>query len=87
MLGDLAYYEYANTIYDEVIFDYMLNVIITHGSSRTAFESLIFGSNYSNDSIAIGSYELSDMGVGVLRYDDSFLLMDYGPHGGTSSFY
>lgn len=51
---------------------------------RNNFEALIYGSDYSDapEELELDSVDYSGMGVTVLRDSDSYLLMDYGPHGG-----
>lgn len=89
-------YEFANTVWNDTTFPWLLNEALKTSNrlgkfsgvntiNRNTFEALIYGSNYSDflQDFQLDSVDYAQMGVSVLRYSDSYILMDYGPHGGS----
>lgn len=58
----------------------MLNLSI---ASRDSISGMIYVSNASAENFELSSLDLPQTGVSILRGSGSYLLMDYGPHGGA----
>ena len=81
VLAQRQSYEFANKIYNDTIFDWIMDKILSQGP-RNGFQSLIFGSDIDVDHFQLESIDLANVGVSTLRHNDFYTLMDYGQHGG-----
>jgi len=77
----LRIYELANMIWDDEVFDWAI-LRASEIGPRDQWASYFWGQSVSeSDSYPI-SRTYNESGIGVLRTENSFLLLDYGPHGG-----
>lgn len=77
----IRHYELANMIWDDAIFDWALSKANEQGN-RTGWPSLFWGQPISDIIESPSSLIYSNSGIGILRSNNSFLMIDYGPHGG-----
>jgi len=81
MYDMLRIYELANMVWNDSVFDWALQKAIQTGP-RTGWSSLFWGRNVSSSAVEPESRYYSDSGIGILRTESGYLMLDYGPHGG-----
>ena len=77
----LRIYELANYIWDDEVFDWALMKAVERGE-RKSWATYLWGHEIISTNSHPQSRYYEESGIGVLRTENSFLLMDYGPHGG-----
>ena len=77
----LRIYEHANFIWEDEVFDWALLKALEIGD-RKGWPTYLWGNEISPTNSQPQSRYYDESGIGVLRTENSFLLMDYGPHGG-----
>lgn len=85
--GRAAFYEVANTRWNNDRENWLLDRIYAAGTSRSTWEALLYGTEIDGGvTYELPSVNLEASGLGVLRAgtaaDLVYLLLDYGPHGG-----
>ena len=85
VLGQRDAYEFANKVYSDSEFDWILGTILGR-NSRNSVASLIDGIDYDvSNTFTLSPFDLPNMGVSTIRNEDFYLALDYGPHGGKFS--
>lgn len=77
----LRIYELANLIWEDEVFDWALTKSLEIGE-RKGWPTYLWGYQINSTNTQPQSRFYEESGLGVLRTENSFLLMDYGPHGG-----
>lgn len=82
------YYEVAKARWNDDLYDWLLDEIYSSGTNRSSPDALLYGrpiDGTASNSLAAANLEAS--GLAILREgmgaDPVYLLMDYGPHGGS----
>jgi len=82
----LRTYELANLIWEDEVFDWALIKALEIGD-RKGWATYFWGHEISPTNKQPQSKYYDGSGIGVLRTENSFLLLDYGPHGGGHGHY